>query len=274
MATQNRSSDRLEFNISKEPKRTRTGLETVPPMVDRPGHDQESGISGRRPAISGNGDAKSKEKARRINPDDTLHDDDANQQIMTAGHEFFERSEDTSPDNAPGKESNDLLLVGNEAEAIPTAPIAADAEVKDFLVFEEKVEFPNELVLACSQGNKEVVEWIVNGLGMSDIVNGLDINARDSKGRTALIWTAIMMDSQSARILIDAGADKDLADENGYTPLAHACAVGDIRMVKLFMKSGAKTDTKDKWGMTPSDIASWNGHSEIIGLFSQHEEGG
>ena len=51
---------------------------------------------------------------------------------------------------------------------------------------------------------------------------GLDVNARDNKGRTALHEALPKGDLASVRALIAAGADVCLADNNGKIPLQAA----------------------------------------------------
>ena len=47
----------------------------------------------------------------------------------------------------------------------------------------------------------------------------VDVDARNAKGNTALIWAARMKQGTSVRLLLRWGADKDAAEEHGCTPL-------------------------------------------------------
>ncbi len=90
------------------------------------------------------------------------------------------------------------------------------------------------LIAAAHLGNFEVVRALVNAGAPLNHINNLDW--------TALIEAVVLGDGgarhvETARILIEAGADITIADGEGVTPLAHAKQRGYADMVALFPKS-------------------------------------
>lgn len=91
------------------------------------------------------------------------------------------------------------------------------------------------LIAAAHLGHVEVVAALVEAGAPLDHVNNL--------GWTALMESVVLGDggprhTETARILIAAGADVSIADNHGITPLAHARQRGYDAMVALFPKAG------------------------------------
>ena len=69
-----------------------------------------------------------------------------------------------------------------------------------------------------------------------------------------------------ARLLLEAGADKDAARSNGTTPLLIAAGNGHLEVVRLLLGAGADKDTAKSTGATALIIAAENGHLEVVRL--------
>ena len=73
--------------------------------------------------------------------------------------------------------------------------------------------------------------------------NDVSIDGPNTKGNTwgdtPLHIVAIWGDTESARILIEAGAEIDACGEDDYTPLHNAIEQGNADMVALLLKAGA-----------------------------------
>lgn len=99
------------------------------------------------------------------------------------------------------------------------------------------------------------------------IAEGVDVDAGDPKGRTALSLLANQVryvDGKAVappiaiaamEILLDAGADPNRGDSAGYTPLIHACRIGNLGLerAKLLVARGANVNLR----------ASFLGHSAL-----------
>ena len=71
---------------------------------------------------------------------------------------------------------------------------------------------------------------------------GVDVDAAQPDGATALHWAAYLDDLETARLLIAAGAVVDAANELGATPLYLACENGNPAMVRALLAAGASPD--------------------------------
>jgi ankyrin repeat protein len=133
------------------------------------------------------------------------------------------------------------------------------------------------------------------------LTEGIDINAFDENGRTALMRAAEYQRTEVVTLLLEKGADvgfigerhqrtalmeaagsgncviiKQLAqkgadvnakDYESNTPLHFACMYGHVEAVRLLIDLGSKPDVQASGlGRTPMKIAETNGHIEIVQL--------
>ena len=94
------------------------------------------------------------------------------------------------------------------------------------------------------------------------IAEGVDVNARQRDGATALHWAAYRDDLDLANVLIEAGADINAANELGATPLWLAAANGSAAMVKRLLDAGANSNAALTIGETPVMTASRTGNAD------------
>ena len=71
------------------------------------------------------------------------------------------------------------------------------------------------------------------------LAHGLDVDATQGDGATALHWAVYWDDQQTAELLIRAGADVDAANDYEVTPLWLACANASGEMVERLLAAGA-----------------------------------
>ena len=67
-----------------------------------------------------------------------------------------------------------------------------------------------------------------------------DLNARDARGRTALMLATVNGHANVVAALLAYGADPRQADAQGVTPLAAARAAGDAEIVAIFARYGLR----------------------------------
>ena len=96
---------------------------------------------------------------------------------------------------------------------------------------------------------------------------GLDVNAAQGDGMTALHWAARQGDVETARMLIYAGANVKAATRLGaYTPLFMASQLGHATVIDTLLKAGADPKGTTSNGTTPLMAASASGKADAVKL--------
>ncbi len=100
---------------------------------------------------------------------------------------------------------------------------------------------------------------------ISDMVDrGLDLQARDFVGASALDRAIHNFDVDCARELITAGINFDEPDRSGRTPLISASQYGALEIAHLLIEKGARIEAKDNSGVTALMAASFGGDMEFF----------
>lgn len=119
-----------------------------------------------------------------------------------------------------------------------------------------------ELLAAASEADLERVESLLS--------SGINPNAMDEEGWTALMWAAQLNDAAMGTSLIKAGASLDLTEQSyEETALTIALYNGSIEMVNLLLEEGANPDLQDSTGWTPLMTAATKGDEEGVKLLLQ-----
>jgi ankyrin repeat protein len=105
------------------------------------------------------------------------------------------------------------------------------------------------LIWATFYDNLELLDWL--------IINGANINHQDRNGYCALHFAGQDKNFNSAKLLLDKGANINLTDIHGNPPIWTAIfnAKGDYRLVALFVSSGAELDNENKHNKTSRELA-------------------
>lgn len=90
------------------------------------------------------------------------------------------------------------------------------------------------------------------------------INARDSKGDTALIIAIARGNANWTGYLLNKGADPNLAGGSGDTPLIAATRVGFDQAADWLLSMGAKVDAANRMGETPLIVAVQRRNSSLV----------
>lgn len=135
--------------------------------------------------------------------------------------------------------SKDLaeILINKGATVNLKGPSGSTITALMWAVRNNNVEMPYETYL-------EVAMEIVNML----LKNGVEINAQNEEGRTALMYAVSEGSKELTEILIKNGANVNLKDINGDTALIIAIGNENEEISELLIKSGANTNDKSLEG--------------------------
>ena len=108
---------------------------------------------------------------------------------------------------------------------------------------DEQIEVNEELFEAVQLANTEEVKRL--------LVGGADVNGRDDRELTPLMWTSVSCSEEIAELLIANGAEVNAINRAGATIL-HAAAYQSCRdITQLLIQNGADVNVKTKAGWTP-----------------------
>ena len=117
--------------------------------------------------------------------------------------------------------------------------------------------------------------WAVNGGNFEEVRRllnaGVDVNARDNHGWTALIAAASIHHLGLAEVLVEFGANLNAEDDRGETALFTAAGLycGDA-FVKLLVENGANVHAKERNGRTALHMAAIMGEPAIAKLLLEN----
>ena len=80
---------------------------------------------------------------------------------------------------------------------------------------------------------------------------GADVNGRDDRGATPLVWAAVTGSREIAELLIARGADVNAKDRSGFTPLHVAAYQSRREVAELLIAKGAEVNARSTAGWTP-----------------------
>lgn len=132
---------------------------------------------------------------------------------------------------------------------------------------------PLHYAAAC--GNIELTTLLANIFSWLKLTPAL--NARDSRGLTALHWATIKGFGNVIQTLVESGASLNIIDEQGRTPLHLAVSALEIYqsyeerkfcrdMVRYFLEHGANPNVGDEYGTCPLHLAAQLGDEEMLNL--------
>lgn len=96
------------------------------------------------------------------------------------------------------------------------------------------------------------------------LADGADLEARDSKGRTALLLAATEDRVPMAEMLVARGADVDALDGRHDTPFLVTGVTGSVAMLKALLPGRPDTTIRNRYGGVAVIPASERGHVEYV----------
>ena len=99
---------------------------------------------------------------------------------------------------------------------------------------------------------------------------GVNPNAQDAAGNTALMGVCFKGYKDIAKQLIDAGADVNLRNANGAPALTFAATFGQLQIAEWLLQKGAQSNLPDSRGKTSFDHAVIQENEEMIELIQRY----
>lgn len=99
----------------------------------------------------------------------------------------------------------------------------------------------------------------------------IDVNLKDTVGRTPLHIATEKGNIDVAMFLIENGANVNVADANGNTPLVFIInKTGSPKVTQRLLEKGASVNTQNRTGETALMYAAWHGYSAIVQLLLEN----
>ena len=93
---------------------------------------------------------------------------------------------------------------------------------------------------------------------------GVDVNAAEGDGATALHWAVYFDDAKLVSQLVRARANVNAFNDLGITPLFLACANASSSIVSTLLNAGANPNTSTPSGQTPLMTAARSGSADVV----------
>lgn len=120
-----------------------------------------------------------------------------------------------------------------------------------------------DLMVAAGSGDIRDVKAVLNA--------GVDVNARDSTGFTALMFAARYGHTNTVKLLLAEGADVNAKSRLlGYTALMSAISSAKIIIIKDLLDAGADVNARNDDGITALGFAEELGDTLIVKLLKKH----
>ena len=118
---------------------------------------------------------------------------------------------------------------------------------------------------AAMQGDADAVKLLLNR-------GGVDVNAAQGDGSTALHWAAYRNDTEVAGLLVEAGADVRARTRlGGLTPLLLAAKDGNAAVIELLIEAGGDPNFSDSNGTTPLMYSAASGDTDAVQILLDHD---
>ena len=114
------------------------------------------------------------------------------------------------------------------------------------------------LVMASYSGNLDVAKYLIEA--------GVDINAIDAAGNTALMGVCFKGYLDIVKLLLKKGAEVNIRNWQGASALIYAVTFGKNEIAKELIKAGADKSFHDDKGNSAITYAKSQGNTELVAL--------
>ncbi|GMT30636.1 hypothetical protein PFISCL1PPCAC_21933 [Pristionchus fissidentatus] len=115
----------------------------------------------------------------------------------------------------------------------------------------------------------ETAMHVAAGAGHADLVNflhmkGAELQARDRRGDTPLVWATRAGHSEVVSYCLREGAEVNTANKTSETPLHIATRFAQLACAETLIDASALMTARDEHGETPVHIAAWHGYDLLL----------
>ncbi|RZC47233.1 hypothetical protein C5167_040175 [Papaver somniferum] len=118
------------------------------------------------------------------------------------------------------------------------------------------------LHVAAAGGSLEVCKYLIENLK-------LDVDSKDGTGTTPLHHAAMKRHLETARYLLEKGANPEASDDTNATSLHFAALSGDTKIITLLLSRGVHVDVASTSG-TALHFAAGTGHPDAVRVLLDH----
>ena len=136
---------------------------------------------------------------------------------------------------------------------LPAIQAPANAQGTDTLIQKTSIR---EFLAAAQANDVEVLQRALD--------QGVPVDARDERGRTALLIATYHNAVEAAKRLIEGGADVNATDALHDSPYLYAGAEGKLEILKLTVAAGADLVSVNRYGGTALIPAAHHGHVNVV----------
>lgn len=101
---------------------------------------------------------------------------------------------------------------------------------------------------------------------------GVDLEQRNDKGETVLMYAVYQKNNTIARLLIEAGSNVNTQDKILNSPFLYAGAEGNLEIVQLSLKHGADFTVFNRYNGSALIPAAEKGHIEVVKLLVNYPD--
>ena len=147
---------------------------------------------------------------------------------------------------------------GTQAESRPAPARTTSRTLSEADAVGSETVPPEALHRAAQAGDINVLK--------TTLASGVDVNARDASGWTALMHAVNKGYPLLVDRLLESGADSEIRAADGATALFIAALHGSAEIFARLLGAGADASVQGPRGMTPLEVAQVQGHARVLAL--------
>lgn len=131
------------------------------------------------------------------------------------------------------------------------------------LNYQDELSGQSFLMMAIHAQNTNLIEALLQ--------RGININLKDKRNQSALVFASSDGDDQLVSRLLELGADPNIKfNKKNFTLLMDAAREGNLKTLKLLIKAGAQVNEQTRYQETALHFSAKEGHEQIVRELLNH----